>query len=89
MKKSIISIIIGVLVILAFVLFVRVVKNETLSYLFSSEPIEALASRESPYPYACYQSLGYCYGSGAGLSWKCIMTTSGDRCVKWYCRDCD
>ena len=81
--------VISLMTIIATALFVRVANSDAMTALSDYAPVEALAANESPYPYACYQTLGYCSGSGAGLSWKCIMTTSGDRCSKWYCKVCD
>ena len=89
MKKFILSAIVVILTAVASVLFIKVIRTEGMVDLLGNAPAEALTGGESPYPYFCYQSMGYCPGSGAGLSWKCIMTTSGDRCVQWYCKDCD
>ena len=87
-KKYLCSVFLALLLIAAIWLFIRVVKSDAIGLMGNSD-VESLADTESPYPYSCYQSMGYCSGSGAGLSWKCIMTTSGDYCARWYCKECN
>jgi len=82
MKKFIACVLLGALVAMSAVLSAAVLQLEN--------PFAYNSAREtgSGYPSTCYQNLGYCTGSGAGLSFKCSLNNTGERCTRYYCKEC-
>lgn len=82
MKKILSTISITMLVVMAALLNVKALQYE-------EENAYAYEARgESGYvPSHCHQNLGYCTGSGAGLSFKCIGNTTGETCTRHHCTE--